>query len=370
MILYFKCPKEILIENLVTVQKAVSMKSSVPQLECYYIKAEDETITIIGTNMEISVQAEFQAEIECQGQVLINAKNFFDMVRLMPAGEVSVSVNNDYTVEIKNNRTKYETVALDTEAFPINEKEQFSYSFKIGEGKLKELIKKTYFSVSNDNQNPAFKGALFEVKENNLKVVTTDTFRMSLINEEIVNACGNYSFIIPGKSLNELLKIIGDGEDEAEILFSDRSALIKIRNIEFCTRLIEGEFLNYEHFIPKESDIKVYTDTRSLCESLERCSLIVTPDAKEHVKLTVSDSKIDLLTVSRVGKIEDSVDCSKTGNDIEIGFNYKFLLDALKSIDENNVTLNFTNSLSPCIIRCDDNDSFTYLVVPVRIKEG
>lgn len=370
MRLNFECPKEILIENLVTVQKAVAMKSTVPQLECYYIKAADDKITIIGNNLEISVKTEFTAEIECEGQVLINAKNFFDMVRLMPQGEVTVSVNDDYIVEIRNNRTKYETVAMDTEAFPLNEEEKFSYSFKIPEKNLKELIKKTYFSVGNDDKNPTFKGALFEVKENNLKVVTTDTFRMSLINEEIINACGNYSFIIPGKSLNDLLKIIGDGEDEIEILFSEKNALIKIRNIEFCTRLIEGEFLNYAHFIPKESNIKVYTDTKTLCDSLERCSLIVTPDAREHVKLTVSDSKIDLLTISRVGKIEDAVDCVKTGEDIEVGFNYKFLLDALKSIEESQVTLNFTNSLSPCIIKCDDNDSFTYLVVPVRIKES
>lgn len=366
----FTCPKEILIENLLTVSKAVMMKSSVPQLECYYIKAYDDTITIIGNNTEISVLTQFNAEIECQGQVLINAKNFFDMVRLMPQGEVKISVNDDYIVYIENYRTKYETVAMDTDAFPINEKEDFNYSFKINEKNLKELIKKTYFSVSLDNQNPVFKGALFEIKENKLKVVTTDTFRMSLIDEEIVNECGNYSFIIPGKSLNELLKILDDTDDKVEIAFSDKSVLIKIRNIEFSSRIIEGEFLDYAHFIPNESAIKVYCHTKTLCESLERCSLIVTPDAKEHVKLTVTDTKIDLLTVSRVGKIEDCVDCAKSGDDIEIGFNYKFLLDALKSIEEERITLNFTGSLNPCIIRSDENDSFVYLVVPVRIKES
>lgn len=370
MKLKFICPKEILMENLLTVQKAVAVKSPTPQLECFYLKAENDDIILKGNNLEISIQTQFNAEIEYNGEVLVNAKNFFDMVRLMPSGEVSVCVDDDYKVEIKNNRTKYETIAMDTEAFPQNEKEVFSYSFKIHEGKLKELVKKTYFSVANDNQNPTFKGALFEVRENLLKVVTTDTFRMSLINEEIVNTCGNYSFIIPGKSLNELIKIIGDGEEEAEILFSDKSTLIKIRNMEFSTRLIDGEFLNYEHFIPETSPIKVYAEARALREALERCSLIVTPDAKEHVKLTISDGKIDMLTESRVGKIEDSVDCAKTGADIEIGFNHKFMLDALKSIEEETVSLNFTNSLSPCIIKCDDNDSFVYLVVPVRIRES
>lgn len=369
MIIDFECPKEILMENLLTVQKAVAMKSSVPQLECFYIEAKEDMITVIGNNLEISVKASFPAETECEGKILINAKNFFDMVRLMPAGNVRVSAGDDYTVEIKNNRTKYETIGMDTEAFPLNEDTDFSYSFKIPEKNLKELIKKTYFSVGNDDKNPVFKGALFEVKENNLKVVTTDTFRMSLINEEITNVCGEYSYIIPGKSLNDLLKIIGDGDDETEISFSEKNALIKLRNIEFCTRLIEGEFLNYAHFIPNESKIKVYVNTRTLCESLERCALIVTPDAREHVKMNVSDNKIDLLTVSRVGKIEDCIDAFKEGEDIEVGFNYKFVLDALKSIEEEQVTLNFTNSLSPCIIKCDNNDSFTYLVVPVRLRD-
>lgn len=369
MIISFECPKEILMENLVTVQKAVSVKSTIPQLECFYIEAKNGEITIIGNNLEISVKTKFEAEIINEGKVLINSKNFFDMVRLMPAGELTVSVSDDFNVEIKNNRTKYETVGMETDAFPLNEEESFSYSFKIPEKNLKELVKKTYFSVGSDDKNPVFKGALFEIKENNLKVVTTDTFRMSLINENIVNVCGEYSFIIPGKSLNELVKILSDEDEEAEFLFSEKSCVVKIRNIEFSTRLIEGEFLNYSHFIPDESKIKVYVNTRTLCESLERCALIVTPDAKEHVKMTVSDNKIDLITVSRVGKIEDCVDIAKTGDDIEVGFNYKYVLDALKSIEEEQITLNFTNNLSPCIIKSDENDSFVYLVVPVRLRD-
>ncbi len=369
MIIEFECPKEILMENLLIVQKAVAMKSAVPQLECFYIEAKSNKITVIGNNYEISIKTEFNAETESEGKILINARNFFDMVRLMPSGDVRISADDDYKVEIKNNRTKYETIGMSTEAFPMNEDTQFSYSFKIKEKNLKELIKKTYFSVGNDDKNPTFKGALFEVKEDNLKVVTTDTFRMSLINEEIVNECGEYSFIIPGKSLNDLLKIMGDSEEEMEVSFSEKNALMKLRNIEFSTRLIEGEFLNYAHFIPNESKIKVYVDTKTLSESLERCALIVTPDAREHVKMTVTDNKIELLTVSRVGKIEDCVDAVKTGDDIEVGFNYKFVLDALKSIEEDRVSLNFTNNLSPCIIKCDDNDSFTYLVVPVRLRD-
>lgn len=366
MITEFFCDKDILLKNLKTAFTAVAQKSVITQLESFYIEAYENKITIIGTNGEILVKIKDDADIKKEGKFLINAKNFLGMINLMPEGEIFIKVSDDYLVTIKNENTVYEIMGIDTDSYPLMENINGNTEILISEKNLKEAIKKTIFSIGTDEKKPTFMGALFEIKENNLKVVTLDGYRMSIVSKEIESNADYDSYIIPGKSINELIKILEETDEKIKIEFGERGAIIKKSNFEFFTRLIEGEFFNYEQIIPKKFLIEATFDKRKITSSLERCSLIITPDSKVPVKFNITDDKADISGVSRIGKVEDSIEINKNGEDIEIRFNHKFLLDILKSVEEDYVKLNFTNNLSPCIIKSMENEEFLYLVLPVR----
>jgi DNA polymerase-3 subunit beta len=364
----FNCPKEILMENISVVSKAVSQKSPVAHLEGIYIEARDNVITLISNNTEIAIKTRFFAEIEENGEIVLNAKTLFDMIRMMPEGIIEISINDNLLTTIKNGKTKYELVGLYADGFPTIENINPEFSIKLTENKFKELIKKTAFSIGTSDTKITFTGALFEIEDAYLKVVTLDGFRMSVRREEIYPTDTNTSYIIPGKSLNELLKILNDTDNELKIEFGNKKALIKVENYEFYTRLIEGEFFNYEQIIPKNAETKVRVKTKLLADAIERSSLIITADNKSPIKLNITDETIELLTISRVGKAEDAIEVLKTGPDLEIGFNHKYILDALKAADIEEIIIDFTNNLSPCVIRSFESDDFVYLILPVRLK--
>ena len=290
------------------------------------------------------------------------------MIRLMPEGNIYIGVSDDYVVSIKNGKTAYEIMGLSTDSYPLMENFNGLCKFSIKEKDLKEAIRKTNFAIGTDEKKQTFMGALFEIKNSTLKVVTLDGYRLAILSKPIKTEVEYDSYIIPGKSLNELLKILVDSENEVTVEFSERGAIIKIGEFEFFTRLIEGEFFNYEQIIPKKFLIEAICDRRKFTSSLERCSLIITPDSKVPVKFNIYDNIADISTVSRIGKIEDSIEINKNGEDIEIGFNHKFLLDIFKSLEEDYIIMNFTNNLSPCIIKSTENEEFLYLVLPVRLK--
>ncbi|MBO5409535.1 MAG: DNA polymerase III subunit beta [Clostridia bacterium] len=365
----FNCLREVLLENLSIVLKAVSPKAAVAQLEGVYLHASSGMLTLIGNNTEIAIKARMEADIMEEGVGVLNAKTFFDMVRLMPEGLVTVEIMENLNTVIKSGSTKYEIVAMEAEPFPVVEDMNCEFSVKIKENKLKELIKKTLFSIGTQDTKITFTGALFEVKDNELTVVTLDGYRMAVRKEEIDPTGENRSFIIPGKSLNELLKILTDSQEETVIEFGHKKALVKIENYEFYTRLIDGEFFNYQQIIPKNAEIKVKVVTRDLVDALERASLLITADNKAPIRMTMTANQMKLNTVSRIGQAQDEISIEKDGADLEIGFNHKFVLDALKASETEEIMMDFSNHLSPCILRGTDRNDFIYMVLPVRLKD-
>lgn len=364
----FVCSKDLLLENISIVSKAVSQKGVTPETECFFLKAENDYITLMGNNGEISIKTRFESIIDCEGSILLKAKTFFDIIRLMEDGDLKISVGDNYITKIENKSTSYEIMGLDVSGFPSTERIESECTLFISQNDIKEAIKKTNFSIGSDEKKATFTGALFEVQDGFLKIVTLDGYRMSIVKKKIECESKYKSYIVPGKSLNELFKILDDTEEKLKIEFSDRGAFIKVEKFEFFTRLIDGDFFNYEQIIPKKSLIEAIVDRRKLGSSMERCSLMITPDSREPVKMTFKDNEVEMITVSRIGKIEDTVEIRKTGNDIEIGFNHKYILDILKSLEEDYLSLNFTNNLSPCIVKSLESDEYLYLVLPVRLK--
>ncbi len=363
----FGCIKEVFLENLSTVLKAVSSKSTIPQLEGVYILANEEMLTMIGNNTEIAIKAKFEAEVSEPGICVLNGKTLFDMVRLMPEGVVTIEVAENLNTVISCGNAKYELKAMDADAFPLIDDIAYHFSVKIKESRMKDIIRKTIFSIGTADSKVTFTGALFKVEDNILTMVTLDGYRMAVRKEEVYPTGEEKEFIIPGKSLNELLKILPDSDDEMTIEFGGKRALMKLENYEFYTRLIDGEFFHYQQIIPKNAEIKVQANTRDLVNSLERASLLITADNKSPIRIKMEGDKMILDTESRIGHAQDVISIEKEGNDLEIGFNHKFLLDALKAAETDLVTMDFSNNVSPCIIRGADRDDFLYMVLPVRL---
>lgn len=364
----FISDKDTLLENMNIVSKAVSQKGATPEAECFYLRAENDYLTLMANNGEISIKTRFELKIKEEGAILLKAKTLFDIIRLMEDGNIKISVGENNIAKIESGHTFYEIMGLDPNSFPGTERMESECNVKISQKELKEAIKKTFFSIGTDEKKATFAGALFEVENGSMKVVTLDGYRMSIVKKDIECDAKYKSYIIPGKSLGELLKILEDSEEIMNIQFSDRGAFMKVEKYEFFTRLIDGDFFNYEQIIPEKSDIEAIIDRKKLGSALERCSLMITPDSKEPVKMNFRDNEVEMLTVSRIGKIEDNVEVKKTGKDIEIGFNHKYMLDVLKSVEDDYLSFNFTNSLSPCIIKGIEEEDFLYLVLPVRLK--
>lgn len=362
--------KNLLLENMNIVSKAVSQKGATPETECFYLRAENDFLTLMANNGEISIKTRFEAEIKEEGRILLKAKTFFDIIRLMEDGDIKITVGENNVAKIESGNTFYEIMGLDVSGFPEVSRAERECTLQISQNDLKEAIKKTYFSIGTEEKKATFAGALFEIENGSMKIVTLDGYRLSIVRKKIECDSKYKSYIIPGKSLNELLKILEESDEIMKIEFSDRGAFIKVEKYEFFTRLIDGDFFNYEQIIPEKSLIQAVVERKRLGMALERCSLMITPDSREPVKMTFRDNELEMVTVSRIGKIEDNVEISKTGNDIEIGFNHKFLLDILKSLEDDYLTLNFTNNSNPCIIKSAEKEDYDYLylVLPVRLK--
>lgn len=366
--LKFSCDKQILTENISVVLKAVSPKSNYPLLEGIYVKVTPNNVKMLGNDFEIAIESNFEAQTEEDGEIVLNARMLFEIVRKLPDGIITISSDENLKTTIFSEKAKYEIFGLNASEYPAIDSFDSEQKFSISKLQLKSIIRQTAFSIGTNENKITFTGAYFEVNGDVLKVVALDGYRMAYRKENISNTLLNSNFIIPGKTLNELSKILNDKEEEVEICFSDKKATIKIDNYVVYSRLIEGEFFNYEHIIPTVSDLTVTTDTKDIINAIERTSLLITTDSKSPVKMDITENNIYMSCISRIGKAEDSFFCETEGNNLEIGFNHKYLLDALKACECEKIKMQFTTSLSPLVIVPIEGDSFLYLVLPVRLK--
>ncbi len=364
----FSCDKQILTENISVVLKAVSPKSNYPLLEGIYIKVTQNNVKMMGNDFEIAIESNFEANTEVEGEIVLNGRMLFEIVRKLPDGIITIASDENLKTIISSEKAKYEIFGLNGSEYPSIDSFDSEQKFSISKLQLKSIIRQTAFSIGTNENKITFTGAYFEVNGDVLKVVALDGYRMAYRKESISNTLLNSHFIIPGKTLNELSKILNDKEEEVEICFSDKKATIKIDNYIVYSRLIEGEFFNYEHIIPSVSDLVVTTDTKDVINAIERTSLLITTDSKSPVKMEISENNIYMSCISRIGKAEDSFLCETEGNSLEIGFNHKYLLDALKACECEKIKMKFTTSLSPLVIVPTEEDNFLYLVLPVRLK--
>jgi len=364
----FFCDTKALSDAINIVSKAVAAKSPIPHLEGILLTAKGGTLTLLGNNLEISIKTSISANISEEGSIVLNSKMFSDIVRKLPQDVCELNTNDKYNVSIVCKNSDYKIVGLNADEFPQPPQIAKKSSINIKSDKLRDIIGKTLFAVSLDNARKILTGSLYEIENNVLTVVSVDGYRLALTK---MNTDGEYNdakFIIPGKTQSEISKIIsGSSEENINISFSENYALIEGEGITITSRLIEGEFFSYKNTIPSESKYIVKTDCYSFMKAIERVEPVIDEVSKNCVRFKFENGKIIISCETVLGKVNDIVECDYYGESLEIGFNYKYLHDAISRCEGEEIELKMNSPFNPLIINSTDDDSYLFMVLPVRI---
>lgn len=366
------CDKNVLLEGINVVQKAVSSKSTLPILEGILIETTESGILLTGNDMELGIKYSCDVQVVEEGKVVINSRMFGDIVRRLPDAPVYIETDDKFTTKIKCSNVNFDISGSNAEEYPkIPEVDKGNF-ISIESNKLKSLIKQTIFAISTNDKKPIWTGSLFEICDNTISVVSTDGYLMAIRKEEIKAENKDIKVIVPGKTLNELLKIISDDESLVNIYFSDKHILLEFEKFTVTSRLRDGEYTNYKSVIEKQKnfEIQLKANVSEIFSSLERASLIINADnAKSPLKLYIKDDEINVTCASQIGKISDIINVSsKNGGELVIGLNQRYLYNVFRNCDCEEVNLNFVSSRNPCIVMPTSGESFIYMVMPISIQ--
>lgn len=361
------CQKSVFLKAINTVSKAVSTKTTMPILECILIDSSNDQIKLTANDMELGIETIMDGEIKEEGMYAVNARMLGEIIRKVPDDTVSLETTKSDQVIITSGKYKAQIEGQSGEEFsflPNVEKEDF---IEISEFSLREAIRQTIFSISDNDIKVMMTGELFEIENDILKVVSLDGHRISVRKILLKESYSPKKVIVPGKTLQEISKIINGNPDETvKIYFSKNHILFEFENTVVVSRLIEGEYYKIDKMISDDYETKVTVNKKELLEGIDRATSFIRDSDKKPIVLTISDEKMELKLRSQIGGMNDEIDIVKTGRDLVIGFNPKFLIDALRVIDDEQVDLYFMNAKSPCFIK-DEKQTYIYLILPVNI---
>ena len=366
--LKFSCEKALLLGAVSTASRAVAVKSSIPALEGILIEA-GEQLRLTGYNLETGIRAAVPAEIREKGSLVLSARLFGEIIRKMP-DDVVVFTSENYMVNIKCGLSEFNILGTDPEEFPELPSVEEQNGLTIGQPVLRSMIAQTLFAVSDNESRPVHTGSLFEVDESGLTVVSVDGYRLALRHEPVDSSQGvlPFSFVVPGSALSEVEKICA-GEDAVSVAQGARHIQFQAGDTVLVCRRLEGEFLAYKNAIPRNNTIKIEGDARTLLQSIERVSLIISDKLKSPLRCVFGDGMLSITTKTGIGDAADQCPITGDGQGLEIGFNNKYLMDALKAAPADRLRLEFTSGVAPCVILpAEGEENFVYMVLPVRLK--
>ena len=357
-----------LAESVNIVMKAVPSRTTMPILECIMIDASGAEIRFTANDMELGIETVVKGTIEEKGKIALDAKILSDIVRKLPNSLVTIETNDRNMATISCEKAKFDIPGRDAEEFamlPMVEKDE---SITISQFSLREIIRQTLFSIAPNENNKLMTGELFEVRDGVLKVVALDGHRIAIRNLELAGSCSDQKVVVPGKTLSEISKILsGEMDDQVQIFFSENYMLFEFDRTIVLSRLIDGEYFRIDQMLSTDYETKVVMNRQAFINSIDRATLLVRESDKMPVILEISDDVMDLQINTTLGSMDEETSIEKFGKDIVIGFNPKFLLDALRVIEDEEVSLYFVNAKAPCFIR-DDDGKYIYLILPVNIR--
>lgn len=363
----FICEKSKLQEAISICQKAITGKSTMSILQGILLIAQNNTITLIGSDIDLSIETKVEADIIETGRIVVDSKLFGDIIRKLPNSNVEINTTDNNTINIKCEKSNATLFHMDAENYPEIPEVNENNMCYLSQGLLKNMIKGTIFAVAQDETRPILTGVLFQINKNKLNLVTLDGYRLALRSEDIDKE-NNISCVIPGKTLNEVSKILEDDETKVKISFTSNHILFNLGKTKVISRLLEGDFIKYESIIPDEYNLKVTAKRDELLSCIERASLVGKDGNTNLVKIDIKDDNMIITSNSQLGKVREELNIILQGDSLQIAFNARYLIDVLKIIDEEEICMELSSSVSPCIIKNTDNNKCTYLILPVRIS--
>ena len=364
------CTKSNLAKGVSIVSKAVPSKTTMPILECILIDATTDIIRLTANDMELGIQTEIEGEILDRGMIAIDARIFSEIVRKLPDNDIVIETDDNLQTTIVCEKAKFDIAGKPGEEFsylPVIEKED---SIEISQFTLKEMIRQTIFSIAVNENNRLMTGELFEIKDNCLKIVSLDGHRISIRKMPLKKEYSDRKIVVPGKTLSEISKILsGEIDDQVSIYFTKNHILFEFDQTMVVSRLIEGEYFRIDQMLSSDYDTKVSVNKKEFLDCIDRATLLVREGDKKPIVIEIKDNSMELKIDSAMGSMNEEIDIEKDGKDILIGFNPKFLIDALKVIDDEVIHMYLMNPKAPCFIR-DDEENYTYLILPVNISQN
>ena len=360
--------KSNLLRGVNIVSKAVPTRTTMAILECILIDASTNEIKLMANDLEIGIETKVEGEILERGVIALDAKFFSEVVRKLPDNDVTIETDSNFKTVISCEKAKFDIVGKSGDDFsriPYIEKND---SIVMSQFTLKEVIRQTIFSISDNDNNKLMTGELFEIEENQLKVVSLDGHRISIRYIELKNNYEHKKVVVPGKTLQEISKIIPGSVDEDVIIYlSNNHIVFDFENTTVVSRLIEGEYFKIDQMLSSDYETKVKINKKELLDCIDRSTLLVKEGDKKPIIMNITEGNMQLKITSFIGSMNEDIDIEKDGKDILIGFNPKFFIDALRVIDEEEVSLYMVNPKAPCFIK-DDEGKFIYLILPVNFS--
>ena len=362
------CSKASLLKGVSIVSKAVPSRTTMPILNCILIDASANEIKLTANDMELGIETVIEGEIIERGIIALDAKFFSEIVRKLPDNEVVIESDDSFQTIITCEKAKFTIAGKSGEDFsylPYIEKNE---SISISQFTLKDVVRQTIFSIADNDTNKLMTGELFEINENRLRVVSLDGHRISIRNIELKENYSPLKVVVPGKTLQEISKILtGEAEDMVDIYFADNHILFEFDQTKVVSRLIEGEYFHIDQMLSSDYDTKVKVNKREFLSCIDRATLLIREGDKKPIILNIQDGSLQLKINSFAGSMNEELEIDKEGKDLLIGFNPRFFIDALRVIDEEEVTLYMVNPKAPCFIK-DDAGTYVYLILPVNFN--
>jgi len=361
------CSKANLLNGVQIVSKAVPNKTTMSILECILIEASGSVIKLTANDMEMGIETRIRGQIIKEGKIALDAKIFYEIVRKIPDGDITVDVEaNTFRTIISSGKSVFTIIGKSGEDFSYLPEIEKIDSIIVSQFTLKETIRQTIFSIADNENNKLMTGELFEINGDNLKVCSLDGHRISIRRVELKNNYPNRKVVVPGKTLNEISKILsGDTDRDVTIFFTGKHVVFEFDETVVVSRLIEGEYFRIDQMLSSDFETKVTVNKKEFYNCIDRATLLIKENDKKPIIINVTDEILELKMNSTIGSMNEEIDIKKQGKDLMIGFNPKFLLDALKVIDDETIDIYMVNPKAPCFIR-DSEENYIYLVLPVN----
>ena len=367
----FSCEKALLQNAINVASRTVAQKSSIPALEGLLLHAEND-LTISGYNMQTGIRTRLSADVTEQGELVLNARLFGDIIRKMPDDVITFSADDRQLVHLSCGDADFDILGLSAADYPELPEVEDDYCVSIQQKTLRAMIEETAFAVSTNESRPVHTGALFEINDKGLTMVAVDGFRLAVRREPLEKIDGGaFSFVAPGSALNEVKSICADTDDLASVTLGKRHILFEVGDTELICRRLEGEFLDYKNAIPRKNPISVIADTKTLIQSIDRVSVVISEKLKSPVRCIFDHDKVLLSAKTGNGEAKDVCRVSGDGDGLEIGFNNRYLMEALRFAPADTVKIELNTGVSPAVIvPVDGEENFLYMVLPVRLKSA